>query len=316
MAARVLAADAAPWLLQPPGWRSHLCSIGGLDMSFLASGSAAVAALAVLSFPGLHLTHLELLRLDALPAPYLPGFLAYRWVGLAPALLQGGLPDCLLAKPRRCCAAQWMPSKGWLAPEKHPACGCGRLMCCTPHAPPCLCHQGGARLSRAPAAGGGRGRHAPAAPGGRLRAPAPAPLRQRQPPGRALRCAHRCAAAGEAGPAAGLGLAQQAAATVLGSSRTPLQLPACLAARPRKAARDLCPLVQSGWPSTCCTCLRPSCRSGSCGRQPRQQPRRQQPRCQIAAQQACGAPLLLEGLTAGGRSKAVAAPIPARSGCR
>lgn len=91
MAARVIATDVATWLLQPGGWRSHLTLVGGLDMSFLARDgaggaagtqhppAAAVAALAVLSFPGLQLLHTELLRLDKLPAPYLPGFLGFRW---------------------------------------------------------------------------------------------------------------------------------------------------------------------------------------------------------------------------------------------
>lgn len=95
MAARVLAADATPWLLLPPGWRSRLCSVGGLDMSFCAGGEAAVAALAVLSFPGLRLIHRELLRLDALPAPYLSGFLGYRRVGSHEARGGVGLLACV-----------------------------------------------------------------------------------------------------------------------------------------------------------------------------------------------------------------------------
>lgn len=114
MSTQVIRRDDASWLRQPGGWAAHLALVGGLDISFFpASGPTAsrpaelpsaagctlhaaaekqgvgdapppspperaVAALAVLSLPGLEVQHVELLELPALGAPYLPGFLGFR----------------------------------------------------------------------------------------------------------------------------------------------------------------------------------------------------------------------------------------------
>ncbi|KAL4458824.1 hypothetical protein ABPG75_013689 [Micractinium tetrahymenae] len=152
LAAQVIHHDDAPWLLQPGGWAAHLRLVGGLDISFFpahrsaaspavglpkptdsspgapaaqpgkaegpspAAAERAVAALVVLSFPGLVLLHVELLELPALGAPYLPGFLGFREVPAYMELLRraaekGVHPQLLLVDgsgvlhPRRCGSA-------------------------------------------------------------------------------------------------------------------------------------------------------------------------------------------------------------------
>ncbi|KAL4450544.1 hypothetical protein ABPG77_000900 [Micractinium sp. CCAP 211/92] len=152
MATQVVRRDDGSWLRQPGGWAAHLTLVGGLDISFFPASSPtasppaelpsaagcpipaaamqqsegeapppsaperAVAALAVLSFPGLEVQHVELLELPALGAPYLPGFLGFREVPaylelLRRAAAKGVHPQLLLVDgtgvlhPRRCGSA-------------------------------------------------------------------------------------------------------------------------------------------------------------------------------------------------------------------
>ena len=90
LAPHVVLHDDADWLVSSSeggDWQARLHMVGGLDISVFPSVDASggsgngggVASLAVLAFPSLALRHLEQLHLPSLTAPYIPGFLGFRY---------------------------------------------------------------------------------------------------------------------------------------------------------------------------------------------------------------------------------------------
>ncbi len=127
----------APDLLRSLGQVSR---VGGVDLSFVPDQSVAVAALVVLSFPGLDVLYEDLLRVDLAGVPYVPGYLGFREVpplvhlldrlrATRPALA----PDVVfvdgngILHPRRCGSASHL---GVIACV--PTVGCSKTLFCMP----------------------------------------------------------------------------------------------------------------------------------------------------------------------------------------